>query len=127
MSSFAALIDDKFIKTGKVTKAAILGIDGSISALSSNFELNESEAKMIVAAFDGSTGGLRIEGKMFEVEKSHKKNSIHATCNDEIGSGVVCVKTGMVILIGYYDHKVNPIECIEVVESVAEDMANGNV
>ncbi|KAG0290913.1 profilin, required for normal timing of actin polymerization in response to thermal stress [Linnemannia gamsii] len=79
--SWKAYVDDNLVGTGKVAKAAIFGLDGSLWATSSDFKINEVEAKKLIAAFndvsDIAAKGLYLEETKF-VFLRNPDNSIYA-------------------------------------------------
>ena len=64
--SWQEYVDSTLIGSGKICDAAILGLDGSLWAISSSFQLQESEINALLAAYTNpkplQEHGLQIAG-----------------------------------------------------------------
>ncbi|KAF9315737.1 hypothetical protein BG003_002684 [Podila horticola] len=122
--SWQAYVDTNLVGTHKVSKATIIGLDGSLWATSAGFQVGGDEAKKLVAAFSSSddafSSGLFIEGKKF-VTLNADANVIRARSG---ATGVICAKTSQCVLIGYYNENVQAGDCSVVVENLAEYLRN---
>ncbi|KAG0031993.1 hypothetical protein BGZ81_000163 [Podila clonocystis] len=122
--SWQTYVDKNLVDTGKVTKATIIGLDGSLWATSAGFQVGGEEAKKLVAAFSSSdeafAGGLFIEGKKFVVLNADDK-VIRARSG---ATGIVCAKTNQCVLIGFYNENIQAGDCSVVVETLAEYLIN---
>lgn len=69
--SWQDLVNNNLIGTGNVSKAAILGFDGSVWGKSDNFNLDPAEAAAAARGFNQKdavlAGGLRFEGEKYFV------------------------------------------------------------
>ncbi|KAG0307799.1 profilin, required for normal timing of actin polymerization in response to thermal stress [Dissophora globulifera] len=119
--SWQAYVDNNLVGSGKVTKAAIFGLDGSLWATSSDFKVGGAEVQKLVAAFDDvsdiAANGLHLEGTKFVFLRKGTENSIYARSG---ATGVACVKTGKAVLVGYYNETIQGGDCNTVVEGLAD-------
>ncbi|KAI3657905.1 hypothetical protein MP638_003542 [Amoeboaphelidium occidentale] len=110
--SWQQYVDGNLVGTGKITKAAIHGLDGNPWATTAGFTVKPDEAKTLVKAFSDASGirasGLLIGGEKFIALRADDR-SIYAKKG---ANGVVCVKTKQAVIIGYYDDKIQPGEGI---------------
>lgn len=120
MSGWQAYVDSNLVGTGHVTKAAILGHDGSSWAISPGFAVAAGEAANLVKGFTDAgplrAAGLFIQGEKYLVLKADER-SIYGKKGT---SGVVCVKTGQSVLIGLYNDKIQPGQASTCVEKLAD-------
>ncbi|KAF9287599.1 profilin, required for normal timing of actin polymerization in response to thermal stress [Mortierella alpina] len=79
--SWQAYVDSNLLGTGKVEKAAIFGLDGSLWATSAGFNVAGAEVQKLIAAFEDTSdiapNGLYLEGKKYFYLRSGE-NSIYA-------------------------------------------------
>ncbi|KAG0024453.1 profilin, required for normal timing of actin polymerization in response to thermal stress [Entomortierella chlamydospora] len=119
--SWQAYVDENLIGTGKVSKAAIFGLDGGLWAVTPGFSIEAAELDKLIKAFDDANDvqekGLYLEGqKYYYLRSSH--NSVYARLGT---TGVTCVKTNQAVLVGYYDEsKQKAGECTMVVEALGD-------
>ncbi|KAG0327131.1 profilin, required for normal timing of actin polymerization in response to thermal stress [Podila horticola] len=118
--SWQSYVDSNLVGTHKVSKATIIGLDGSLWATSAGFQVGGEEAKKLVVAFDdpsdAAANGIYIEGKKYVVLRSDKQ-----TIMARLGAtGIVCAKTSQCVLIGYYNENVQAGDCSVVVEGLAD-------
>ncbi|KAG0204714.1 profilin, required for normal timing of actin polymerization in response to thermal stress [Mortierella sp. GBA30] len=118
--SWQAYVDSNLLGTGKVEKAAIFGIDGSLWATSKGFNVGAVEIQKLIAAFNDTNeiaaNGLYLEGKKYFYLRSGE-NSIYARLG---AAGVTCVKTTQAILVGHYAETMQAGDCTVVVESLGD-------
>eukprot|EP01124_Arcella_intermedia_P008832 TRINITY_DN1564_c0_g1_i1.p1 TRINITY_DN1564_c0_g1~~TRINITY_DN1564_c0_g1_i1.p1 ORF type:complete len:126 (+),score=5.88 TRINITY_DN1564_c0_g1_i1:101-478(+) len=118
MSGWQAYVDTNLVGTGHVTKAAIIGHDGSAWATTAGFALSAGEAAALVKGFGdaGPASGLFIQNEKYLVLKADER-SIYGKKGT---SGVVCVKTGQSVLVGIYNDKIQPGQASSCVEKLAD-------
>ncbi|KAH6564175.1 hypothetical protein BASA61_001873 [Batrachochytrium salamandrivorans] len=124
--SWQAYVDTNLIGTGKICKAAIHGLDGSVWATSKGFSVSASEVVTICKAFTDASGirasGIMISGGKYFALRADDR-SIYGKKDK---SGVVMVKTKQAILIGIYEDPVQPGEANKVVEGLADYLISVN-
>ncbi|KAG9325405.1 hypothetical protein KVV02_002641 [Mortierella alpina] len=122
--SWQAYVDSNLVGTGKVEKAAIFGLDGSLWATSAGFNVGGAEVQKLVAAFvdtsDIAANGLYLEGKKYFYLRSGE-NSVYARLG---AAGVTCVKTNQAVLVGHYGESMQAGDCTVVVESLGDYLRN---
>uniref|UniRef100_A0A914QJQ5 Profilin n=1 Tax=Panagrolaimus davidi TaxID=227884 RepID=A0A914QJQ5_9BILA len=78
--SWQDLVNNNLIGTGNVSKAAIVGFDGSVWGKSDNFNLDQGEATQAAKAFVNPdavlASGLRFEGQKFFVLRADDERVI---------------------------------------------------
>ncbi|KAF9356224.1 profilin, required for normal timing of actin polymerization in response to thermal stress [Mortierella sp. AD094] len=118
--TWQAYVDDNLVGTGKVSKAAIYGHDGSLWAVTPGFSIEAAEFDKLFKAFDNPNdvqeNGLYLEGQKYYYLRSGE-NSIYARLG---ATGVTCVKTSKAVLVGHYDEKMQAGECTVVVEALGD-------
>ncbi|KAL0075207.1 profilin [Phycomyces blakesleeanus] len=118
--SWQQYVDSNLVGTGKVTKGAIYGTNGSLWASSPGFQLAANEIQEIIAGFSNPepirASGIHVDGvKYFSLRADER--SIYGKKNN---NGVCIVKTTQAILIGLYDSNIQPGECTKIVEGLAD-------
>ncbi|KAG0046055.1 profilin, required for normal timing of actin polymerization in response to thermal stress [Gryganskiella cystojenkinii] len=119
--SWQSYVDNNLVATGKVSKGAIFGLDGSQWAVSTGFSVDADEVNKLVAAFDSidgvAAGGLFLGHKKYVLLRNDPGRSIYA----RLGStGVCCVKTSQAVIVGYYDENIQSGDCTVIVEALAD-------
>eukprot|EP01123_Difflugia_compressa_P010740 TRINITY_DN3_c0_g2_i1.p1 TRINITY_DN3_c0_g2~~TRINITY_DN3_c0_g2_i1.p1 ORF type:complete len:127 (-),score=21.46 TRINITY_DN3_c0_g2_i1:198-578(-) len=118
--SWQSYVDTNLVGTGLVTVASITGHDGSVWATSPGFNVSADEIKKLVAGFNDPSplraSGMFINGEKYLVLKADDR-SIYGKKGT---GGVVTVKTGGAVLIGLYNEKIQPGQCANVVEKLAD-------
>jgi len=118
--SWQAYVDNNLVGSKSITKAAIVGLDGSRWATSKDLNCTPDEAKKLVAAFKNAdairSGGLIIGGQKYFALKADERS----VYGKQGPAGVICVKTGKCVLIGVYDDKIQPGNASNVVEKLAD-------
>ncbi|KAF9295746.1 profilin, required for normal timing of actin polymerization in response to thermal stress [Mortierella antarctica] len=133
--SWQEYVDGQLVGSGKVSKAAIIGHDGTSWAHSAGFEVVGAEAQKVVSAFGDTTdpkspgyagaleaaaNGIYINGKKYVVFRTSE-----VTVQARLGAtGIHCVKTNMCILIGYYDENIQANACSMTVEGLGDHLRN---
>jgi len=118
--SWQQYVDNNLVGTHNVTKGAIYGTDGSKWAISPGFNVAPAEVKALITAFKDPSGlranGLHLANEKYMVLKTDER-SIYFKKG---AGGGAAVKTGKAILIGLYDDKIQPGNCTNVVEKLAD-------
>lgn len=124
--SWQAYVDTNMVGTGKIKKGAIYGLQGGCWAQSKDFSVNDSEVAQLVKGFTDPNSvratSPKVEGKKFIVVKVDDR-SIYAK---EGTNGLVCVKTNLAILVGWYDKTVQAGEANSVIEKLADYLIEQN-
>jgi profilin len=119
-AGWQSYVESNMVMTGFVTVGAILGHDGSIWAISPGFNVSADETKKLFAGYSDPSplraGGLFINGQRYLVLKADDR-SIYGKKGT---GGVITVKTGQAILVGLYDEKIQPGQCANVMEKLAD-------
>lgn len=120
MSGWQAYVDNNLVGTKNLTQAAIIGIDGSIWAISSGFTVSQQDGKILVAAFQDPSGirakGIFLNGVKYLVLRADER-SIYGKKGS---AGCVCVKTKQAVLIGIYNENIQPGQAANTVEKLAD-------
>nr|VWO97997.1 Uncharacterized protein [Ganoderma boninense] len=118
--NYPEYVDSNLIGTGKVSKAAIIGLQGGVWASSPGYTLSAEEQKAVVRAFEkpdeAQAGGVRLGGQKFFVLMANDR-SIYAK---KQGDGAVLVKTKQAVLVAEYAAPIQAPETTPVVEGLAD-------
>ncbi|EGN94506.1 hypothetical protein SERLA73DRAFT_188444 [Serpula lacrymans var. lacrymans S7.3] len=118
--SWQAYVDNNLIGSGKVSKAAILGLAGGVWASSSGYTIAPAEQKAIVESFKNpvaaQASGVRIIGQKFFTLQANDR-SIYGK---KQADGCVLVKTKQAVLVTEYITPIQAGECTTVVEGLAD-------
>ncbi|KAF7313910.1 Profilin [Mycena chlorophos] len=118
--SWQAYVDTNLLGTGKIHKAAILGLQGGVWASSAGYNLSTDEQKAIIAAFtdpvSAQSNGLRLQGVKFFTTKADER-VIHGKKG---GDGYTIVKTKQAVLVAEYVAPTQAAEAGPVVESLGD-------
>jgi len=118
--SWQGYVDNNLVGTNMVTFGAILGHDGNSWAVTSGFQVTGDEGRKLYAGFQDA-GPLRANGLFVNKEKYLVLKADDRSIYGKKGpGGVVAVKTGQSILIGVYNDKIQPGQCANVVEKLAD-------
>ncbi|CEP15962.1 hypothetical protein [Parasitella parasitica] len=118
--SWQAYVDNNLLGTGKVSKAAIYGLNGGKWATSGGFELDTNEVQEIIKGFDDNDS-IRGSGVKLMKEKYLVlvADAEHIICKKG-SAGASIFKTGQAFLVGTYVEGMSPEECNKVVGSLAD-------
>lgn len=123
--SWQSYVDDHLIATGKVSRAAIHGLDGNPWATSSGFQVAPAEVKKLLPAFDDPTplyqSGIVLNGTKYMFLRNEGRSLLGRKGGD---SGCIVVKTNQAVLIGVYEGGLQGGDCNMVVERLADHLAN---
>ncbi|KAJ1966115.1 profilin, required for normal timing of actin polymerization in response to thermal stress [Dipsacomyces acuminosporus] len=118
--SWQPYVDNNLVGSGKITQAAIYGLDGGVWAQSPNFPLTTDEFQKINAGFSDNNSllasGVFIGGTKYmavQVNDDH----IHGKKG---GEGILCYKTGKTIIVGLYGDSTQPGDANKVIGSVSD-------
>ncbi|KAH8926342.1 Profilin/allergen [Atractiella rhizophila] len=118
--SWQVYVDSNLVGTGKIAKAAILGLQGGVWATSSGYTISPQEQKDIAASFADAdkalASGIRLGGQKFFTLQATPR-SIYGKKGAD---GVVCVKTSQAIIIGEYIAPIQAGEATTIVEGLAD-------
>jgi len=115
-----ALVKNNLVGTGKVSKAAIVGMDGTIWGVSDNFGLKLDEAAVAAKGFIAKESllgsGLRFEGEKYFVLQADDERIM-----GKFGSkGFFIFKSGQAVIISIYEDGVQPEQCSKVTGALAD-------
>ncbi len=117
--SWQAYVDNNLVGAG-LKQAAIFGHNGTCWAASTGFNVTETEAAALCAAYTDPSG-IRARGLFLEGVKYFTLRADDRSVYGKKGpGGVVAVKTLQAILIGIYDEKTQPGQAANIVEKLAD-------
>lgn len=126
MSSWQNYVDDSLVGTGLVRKAMIIGHDGSSWAASAGFSIKPDEAKKLIAAFNDPSSvqgsGISVSGARYLTLKADAR-SIYGRKGS---TGFAAVKTSQAVLLSLYDESIQPGQCTNVTERLADYLIENN-
>jgi len=118
--SWQAYVDTNLVGSGRVSKAAILGLAGGVWATSPGFELSQEEQKAILDGFKSvekvQGSGLKIAGSKYFFLQSTDR-SIYVKKGAD---GAVVVKTKQAVLVAVYLAPIQAAEATPIVEGLAD-------
>ncbi|KAF5370910.1 hypothetical protein D9615_009809 [Tricholomella constricta] len=118
--SWQSYVDTNLVGSGKVTKAAIVGLQGGIWASSPGYTLSTEEQNALIAAVKApetaQATGVRLHGDKFFVVRTTDR-SIYGK---KQADGCVIVKTVQAILVAEYVAPLQAPETTPVVEGLAD-------
>jgi len=106
--------------SGRVSKACILGLDGTVWAKSNNLEISQKEAEALVNNFLDSQlplmNGIRVEGMSYLCLKADQR-SVYGRKGS---TGVLSARTCLSVIVALYSSHHNPSPAISTVEELAD-------
>mmetsp|Transcript_21913 Transcript_21913/g.61599 ORF Transcript_21913/g.61599 Transcript_21913/m.61599 type:complete len:127 (-) Transcript_21913:82-462(-) len=124
--SWQSYVDSSLVGTGCVTKGALFGHDGNVWATSAGFSVSKDEASKIVAAFSNPStiqiNGFQVNKVTFRCLRADDR-SIYGR---QGATGVVCCKTNQALIIAFYDENIQPGQCTNVTEKLADYLREQN-
>jgi len=115
-----AYVDTNLIGTGKVSKAAILGLAGGVWATSAGFNLSAQEQATIIKAHNDLDGtqahGIRAGGQKYFTLQADERSIYGKKSAD----GILIVKTKQAVLVAIYEAPLQAPEVTPIVESLAD-------
>ncbi|KAF9257494.1 profilin [Marasmius fiardii PR-910] len=122
--SWQAYVDTNLVGSGKISKAAILGLAGGVWATSPGYSLSADEQKAIVKGFSDPdvvrSSGVKLAGQKF-ITLSVDERSIRLKKGSD---GGVLVKTKQAVLVAEYAAPIQAGESTPVVEGLADYLIN---
>lgn len=118
--SWQEYVDESMVETGKISKGAIIGLDGSVWAISPELNITEEEINNFISSFSDPSS-IREHGLYISTEKY-----LAIRCDDRSvygknkGSGCICVKTESAILIGIYEEGMVAGDASKTIEELAD-------
>ncbi|EOR01361.1 hypothetical protein E3P92_01531 [Wallemia ichthyophaga] len=124
--SWQQYVDGNLVGTQKVSRAAIMGVNGGIWAISAGYQLTPEEQRAIIGSFSNSeatqASGIKLNGqKFFTLQADEGK-----VYGKKGPNGCVIVRTVQAILVTEYDAPVLPGEATKVVEELADYLRSLN-
>ncbi|EIW55824.1 profilin [Trametes versicolor FP-101664 SS1] len=118
--SWQAYVDTNLIGTGKIQKAAIIGLAGGVWASSPGYTLSAEEQKAIVTGFENpsslQSSGVRLAGQKFFTLQANERSIYGKKAAD----GCIIVKTKQAVLVAEYTAPNQAPEATPVVENLAD-------
>ncbi|EGD79579.1 profilin [Salpingoeca rosetta] len=123
--SWQQYVDQHLIATGKVSKAAIHGLDGNPWATSAGFTVAPAEAAALARAFGDPQPlyqtGIVLNGVKYMFLRATDRSLLGRKGGD---AGCIVVKTNQALLIGVYEGGLQGGDCNNVVEKLADYLAS---
>ncbi|KAL5483590.1 PFY1 [Sanghuangporus weigelae] len=124
--SWQAYVDDNLVGTGRISKAAILGLQGGVWAASAGYNLTADEQKAAINAFtnpsETQAHGIKLAGQKFFTLQATDQHVYGKKGAD----GCVLVKTNQAVLVTEYAAPVQAGEATTVVEKLADYLKSVN-
>jgi len=118
--SWQGYVDNNLVGTGKISKAAILGLKGGVWATTSGFTLSPEEQAATVQAFNSLSKtqetGVRLAGQKYFTLQAEGR-SIYVKKGAD---GAIIVKTTQAILVAVYIAPIQAGEATVIVEGLAD-------
>ncbi|KAH8110212.1 profilin [Phellopilus nigrolimitatus] len=124
--SWQAYVDTNLVGTGKIARAAILGLQGGVWATSAGYNLSPEEQKAVVTAFTNpsqtQSHGIKLAGQKFFTLQASEQHVYGKKGPD----GCVLVKTNQAVLVTEYAAPTQAGEATTVVERLADYLKSVN-
>ncbi|KAI0646234.1 profilin [Trametes meyenii] len=118
--SWQAYVDTNLVGSGKISKAAIIGLAGGVWASSPGYTLSADEQKAIVNSFnnpdEARAHGFRLASQKFLTLRADERSIYGKKAAD----GAILVKTKQAVLVAEYAGPIQAPEATPVVESLAD-------
>jgi len=118
--SWGDLVKTNLIGTGKVSKGAIIGFDGTVWGISDDFKITEAEAQAAVKGFANRDGllasGIKLEGDKYFVLQADEDRII----GKKESKGFFMYKTGQTVIISTYKEGIQPEQCSTATGALAD-------
>ena len=118
--SWQAYVDTNLVGSGKIARAAIVGLAGGVWATSPGLDLSVDEQKAIVNSFNDAgavqASGIRASGQKFFTLQANDRSVYGKKAAD----GIILVKTKQAVLVAIYEAPVQAPEATPVVEGLAD-------
>ncbi|KAH8828111.1 profilin [Flagelloscypha sp. PMI_526] len=118
--SWQTYVDSNLLGTGKIAKAAILGLQGGVWAASTGYTLAPEEQNAAINAFkspdEALANGIRAAGQKFFTLQATDRSVYGKKAAD----GIVLVKTKQAVLVAEYTAPIQAGEATPIVEGLAD-------
>ncbi|KAL0952335.1 hypothetical protein HGRIS_006615 [Hohenbuehelia grisea] len=118
--SWQAYVDNNLVGSGKVQKAAIIGLQGGVWAASPGYNISAAEQTAIINGYSNpgslQASGFRLADQKFFTLQANER-SIYGK---KQADGAVIVKTKQAILVAEYASPIQAAETTPVVEGLAD-------
>ncbi|CAL1711119.1 unnamed protein product [Somion occarium] len=118
--SWQTYVDSNLVGSGKISRAAIIGLQGGVWASSPGFTLSTEEQQALINGFSKAdqiqASGIRLAGQKF-FTLSVSDRSIYGK---KQADGTIIVKTKQAILVAEYDAPIQAPEATPIVEGLAD-------
>ncbi|KIJ62298.1 hypothetical protein HYDPIDRAFT_114791 [Hydnomerulius pinastri MD-312] len=122
--SWQSYVDSNLVGSGRVKRAAIIGLSGGVWATSPGYTLSAEEQKAIKNGFEHNdqvqASGIRLAGQKFFTVRCDAR-SIYGK---KQADGCVLVKTKQAVLVAEYVAPTQAGECTTIVEGLADHLIN---
>jgi len=124
--SWQAYVDDNLVGSKKISRAAILGLQGGVWAISPGWSLSPEEQTAAIKACDNreqtQASGIRLAGvKYFTLQATDKQ-----VYGKKAADGCVIVKTNQAVLVAVYAAPIQQTEATIVVEGLGDYLRSVN-
>eukprot|EP00053_Salpingoeca_punica_P005496 m.54806 g.54806 ORF g.54806 m.54806 type:complete len:134 (-) comp13268_c0_seq2:936-1337(-) len=126
MSSWQEHVD-ALVRTGKVSRAAICGLDGATWAASSGFQVDLNEARVIAAAINNKdyaallvSQGVYVNGDRYNLVKSDLGENLFAKRAGHAAGGCYARKTGQALIVAIFNEVISAATCVCEIEKLAD-------
>ena len=121
MTLMQEYVDHHLVGTGNCKWAIIIGHDASIWASSCFFTgIRIDEAKKLVNAFYNPGSAFASGLHLGDIKYMITKADVHSVYGKKDYTGFCAVRTNQCILIGLYDETIQPDQCANAVEKLAD-------
>lgn len=118
--SWDAYVSDHLVGSGKLTEAAIIGLEGGVWATSPSLSIRPDEEAALIKAYKSGPDQLQEHGIHIGGTKYMFLRPVDNSFYGKKGGDGICVtKSGKAILVGVYKEGTQPAEANKVVEDMA--------
>ncbi|KAK9895434.1 Profilin/allergen [Cystobasidium minutum MCA 4210] len=118
--SWDAYVSDHLVGSGKLSEAAIIGLDGGVWAISPGLQITPEQEAALVKAYKQGPDDLQAHGIHIGKEKYMFLRPVEDSFYGKKGGDGICVtKSGKAILVGEYKEPIMPADANKVVEDMA--------
>jgi len=117
--SWQSYVDDHLVATGTVSKAALVGLDGSIWAASAGFGLTTAETKKFISNWASMQAtGINVAGvKYMFLRGPPMEKKVLGKKGD---SGVIIVKSTQAFIVSVYEAPIISEQCGQTTEKLGD-------
>ncbi|MGW6691735.1 profilin [Streptomyces sp. NPDC054961] len=121
MAEWQKYVDVNLVGSGKVSRAAILGLDGGVWAATPGYTLSAEGQKAVIEGFKDlsrvQASGLKLAGQKFFCVRTTADRSIYLK---KQADGATVVKTKQAVIVAEYAAPIQGPESIALVEGFAD-------